>query len=181
MKKNEVKIGQTYRTKVSGKLAEVRITGESRHGGFDGINVATNRTVRIKTARRLRGLVSQPAKKKKIVSLAEYEGEASGKAKPKAKRPTGERMANVATTSTTEPPRCKSILVAAVCVLKSCERPMNCKNIVAKAMETDIWQPRNGGKTPANTLYSAMSREIKLKGDTSRFRKADRGMFELAG
>ena len=122
----------------------------------------------------------QPAKKKKIVSLAEYEGKATKAIKPKTKRPTGERVANVATTAT-EPQRCKSILVAAVCVLKSCERPMNCKDIVTKAMETDIWQPRNGGLTPANTLYSAMSREIKLKGDTSRFRKADRGMFELAG
>ena len=169
MKKNEVKIGQTYRTKVSGKLTEVRITGESRHGGWDGINVATKAKVRIKTARWLRFAMyaaGQPAKKKKIVSLAEYEGKASGKAKP---------------ADATASPRCKSILVAAVCVLKSCERPMNCKDIVAQAMETDIWQPRNGGLTPANTLYSAMSREIKLKGDTSRFSKADRGMFELAG
>ena len=33
MKKNEVQVGANYIAKVSGKLAEVRITGESRFGG----------------------------------------------------------------------------------------------------------------------------------------------------
>lgn len=55
MKKDEVKIGGTYQAKVSGRLTEVRITGESRHGGWDAVNVLTNKKVRIKTAARLRG------------------------------------------------------------------------------------------------------------------------------
>ena len=55
MKKNEVKTGETYRVKVSGAIADVRITGENPHGGWDGVNVATNRVVRIKSAQRLRG------------------------------------------------------------------------------------------------------------------------------
>jgi len=42
-----------------------------------------------------------------------------------------------------------------------------------------LWTPRDG-KTPANTLYAAISREIKLKGDASRFAKAERGKFALA-
>jgi hypothetical protein len=179
MKKNEVKIGTTYRVKVTGKIAEVRITGENPRGGWDGINVVTNRHVRIKSAQRLRGLVSRPAKRKKIVSLAEYESEATDEAKVETKRDAGKRGANVANTGD-NPPRCKSILAAAVCVLKACDRPMGCKEIVAKAMETDIWQPRNGGKTPANTLSSAILRETKNKGEEARFVKAERGKFELA-
>ena len=55
MKKNEVRVGETYIVKVSGQLAAVRITGESPHSGWIGINTKTNREIRIKTAARLRG------------------------------------------------------------------------------------------------------------------------------
>lgn len=54
MKKSEIVIGRTYVAKVSNCLAHVRITGESRYGGWDAVNVATKRTVRIKSAMRLR-------------------------------------------------------------------------------------------------------------------------------
>ena len=57
MKKQEVEVGKTYRVKVSGALADVRITGENPHGGWDGVNIATKRTVRIKSAQRLRSEV----------------------------------------------------------------------------------------------------------------------------
>lgn len=36
-----------------------------------------------------------------------------------------------------------------------------------------------GGKTPANTLYSAILREINTKAEASRFRKTERGKFLL--
>jgi hypothetical protein len=54
MKKNEITIGGVYAAKVSGKVVPVRITGENPHGGWDGVNVATKRAVRIKSAQRLR-------------------------------------------------------------------------------------------------------------------------------
>jgi hypothetical protein len=34
-----------------------------------------------------------------------------------------------------------------------------------------------GGKTPAATLYSALLREIKVKGAQARFQKTERGKF----
>jgi len=37
MKKSEIRIGETYRVKVSGNIANVRITGENPHGGWDGV------------------------------------------------------------------------------------------------------------------------------------------------
>lgn len=49
MKKADVQIGHTYPAKVSGRLARVRITGESPYGGWDAVNVATRRAVRIKS------------------------------------------------------------------------------------------------------------------------------------
>ena len=35
MKKKDVKVGQTYLAKVSGKVVRVRIDRESRHGGWN--------------------------------------------------------------------------------------------------------------------------------------------------
>lgn len=54
MRKSEVIIGYTYTVKVSGQLVPVKITRESMYGGWDGVNTATGRSVRIKTAGRLR-------------------------------------------------------------------------------------------------------------------------------
>ena len=54
MKKHEVKVGAQYIAKVSGRLAQVRINRENPHGGWDATNVATKKSVRIKSAQRLR-------------------------------------------------------------------------------------------------------------------------------
>ncbi len=62
MKKNEIKIGNTYAAKVSGKIAKVRIDAESRHGGWDATNLDTKKKVRIKSAQRLRAAVGSPPK-----------------------------------------------------------------------------------------------------------------------
>ncbi len=54
MRKKDVEIGGEYGAKVSNQLTRVRITGESPYGGWDAVNIATGRPVRIKTAARLR-------------------------------------------------------------------------------------------------------------------------------
>jgi hypothetical protein len=54
MKKHEVKIGSEYVAKVSGKLAHVRIDRENPHGGWEATNLATKKSVCIKSAQRLR-------------------------------------------------------------------------------------------------------------------------------
>jgi len=47
-------VGETYVVKVSGKLAPVRLTAEHHNGGWVGINTATKRDVRLRSAARLR-------------------------------------------------------------------------------------------------------------------------------
>jgi hypothetical protein len=54
MKKKDVEVGARYTAKVSGVMAVVRISGESRYGGWDAVNEATGRAVRVKSAARLR-------------------------------------------------------------------------------------------------------------------------------
>jgi hypothetical protein len=36
-----------------------------------------------------------------------------------------------------------------------------------------------GGRTPAATLYSAIIREISIKGTEARFKKTERGKFSI--
>jgi hypothetical protein len=45
-------------------------------------------------------------------------------------------------------------------------------------MATENLWTSPGGKTPAATLYAALSRSIKDLGKSSPFRKAERGKFE---
>ena len=54
MKKKDVEIRAIYIAKISGNLVEVRIIGESPYGGWDAMNLKTNRRVRIKSAQKLR-------------------------------------------------------------------------------------------------------------------------------
>lgn len=54
MKKRDIEIGRIYLVKVSGKLSPVKIISESHFGGWEGTNLTTKRSIRIKTAGRLR-------------------------------------------------------------------------------------------------------------------------------
>ncbi len=69
-------------------------------------------------------------------------------------------------------------LSAAAKVLREAREPLNCKTIVEHALERGYWKTK--GKTPESTIYSAILREIQKKGDSARFRKAERGKFTLA-
>jgi len=54
MKKAQIQVGETYIAKVSGVLTTVRVTGESPYGGWDAVNTRTGRSVRVRSAARLR-------------------------------------------------------------------------------------------------------------------------------
>jgi hypothetical protein len=47
----------------------------------------------------------------------------------------------------------------------------------ARGVTYAVVRPSPGGKTPHATLYSAIIREISLKGKESRFVKKERGKF----
>ena len=68
-------------------------------------------------------------------------------------------------------------LDAAVKVLTEAGGPMKCQDMVDRMLGQGYWQ--TNGATPAATIYAAIVREIRDKGDDSRFRKVDRGSFEL--
>jgi hypothetical protein len=176
MKKSEVRIGTIYRAKVSGNLTEVRIESENPRGGWDGVNLATNRAVRIKTAQHIQSVMPSRRGRRRIATLEEHE----------AQNATGTASA---ASETTEQPACgdapaeaaekkkSSGLDAAVAVLAEAGEPLNTKDMVERMLASGKW--KTGGKTPAATIYAAIIREISVKGEASRFRKVERGFFEL--
>jgi len=80
-----------------------------------------------------------------------------------------------------KPPKQKkpSALDAAAKVLGEKGEPMNCQELIKAMSEKGYWKSP-GGLTPHATLYSALIREIKIKGKEARFKKADKGKFTLA-
>jgi len=182
MKKNEVKVGSAYLAKVSDKVVPVRITGTSGHGGWEAVNEATGKEVRIKSAQRLRGPVPGAARAASatpdvpptaapvaqganLASKVAKDAKAAPKA-PKAKREAKKRDG-------------MSGLDAAAKVLADAGKPMSCKAIVETMLAKGLW--KTGGKTPASTIYAAILREVRAKGKDARFRKTDRGQFEATG
>jgi len=72
-----------------------------------------------------------------------------------------------------------SCLDAAARVLVEAGEPLNAKQMI-EAMATKGYWTSPGGKTPHATLYSAIIREISVKGNDARFRKTERGKFAAA-
>lgn len=70
-----------------------------------------------------------------------------------------------------------SLVAAAARVLAESGEALNCRRMVALAKERGLWE-QGKGKTPEQTLYSAVVREIADRGESSRFRKSEvRGLF----
>jgi len=69
-----------------------------------------------------------------------------------------------------------SAVDAAAKVLAETGQPMACKEMIEAMAQKGYWSSP-GGKTPASTLYSAITKEISTKGKESRFQKTDRGRF----
>ena len=72
-----------------------------------------------------------------------------------------------------------SLLKAAIAVLEESDEALNTKQMIEQAKAKGLWTPGEG-KTPEQTLYSAIAREIKAKGEAARFKMVAKGHFKLA-
>ena len=146
----EYKAGDRAFTKVGRNLVEVRVKAKAENGWT--VETRSGKTLTVK-------------------SLESRDGEtAAATAAPKAAKPKAVKPA------ATSPEKGLSLLNAAAAVLEHSDEPLAVRAMIEKAKESGLWTPK-GGKTPEQTLYSAIIREIKDKGDASRFRKAGRGLF----
>ena len=74
-------------------------------------------------------------------------------------------------------PKKLSMIKAALQVLQDRKVPMTCPEMIDVMATERLWVS-SGGKTPAASLYAALSRSIKDEGKASAFRKTERGKFE---
>ncbi len=77
-------------------------------------------------------------------------------------------------------PKKVSMIDAAQKVLADAKEAMTCPDMIEAMAKKNLWSSPNG-KTPANTLYAAISRIIKEKGKQSPFKKTDKGQFAFNG
>jgi hypothetical protein len=180
MKTNEIKIGNAYLAMVTEREVPVRIDTINSQGGWDAINLSTGRSVRIKTAQRLLREVTKAELKNgdapgmdKVPVRRTKKAVSTSEAKQAVSTKTAQRDA---TRANVAKPKVKlSGLDAAYRVLCESDDPLNAKQVVQIAADQGYWQ--SDAATPHATIHAAISREIKLKGDDSRFVKVDRGVF----
>ena len=107
------------------------------------------------------------------------EAEATATAKTPKATPAKAKAAPAAPSPKAVPQKGLSLLNAAAAVLERSDAPMAVRGMIEEAKAQGLWTPR-GGKTPEQTLYSAIIREIRDRGGESRFRKDGRGLFAFA-
>ena len=161
----EYKAGDRAFTKVGRNLVEVRVKGKAENGWT---------------------VVTRSGKTLNVKNLEAHPGEAAA-SEGKPAKATDAKLAKAAKPAAPKakaagkdaPRRGLSLLSAAAAVLEQSDEPLSVKAIIAKAKESGLWTP-GSGKTPEQTLYSAIIREMRDKGETARFRKEGRGLFASA-
>ncbi len=73
-------------------------------------------------------------------------------------------------------PQKMSALDAAAKLLSESKQPLRCREMIEQMAAKGYWKSP-GGRTPAATLYAAITLEINTKGQDARFKKTDRGLF----
>ena len=164
MSKSGIRAGDRAFMKVGRNLVEVRVEGKAE-GGWN----VTSRTGKSMLARTLLTADGE--------TLVASDADAPAHAKAAKAAPAKTKPAAPSTKAV--PQKGLSLLNAAAAVLERADEPMPVKAIIEEAKSSGLWTP-TGGKTPEQTLYSAIIREIKAKGSASRFRKEERGRFAFA-
>ena len=160
MNKSEIRVSRLYSIKVGKHETGIRIMKERADGGWDAISIATNKPIVIKSADRILGPYNP-----------------RGKTSPTSADDTTQTAGpNISTAD--QPASKMSGLDGAARVLAEAGVPLGSNEITKLMIEKGYW--KSDGLTPSATIYSAMLREIKTKGDASRFRKAAPGKFIIA-
>ena len=166
MSKSAIRAGDRAFVKVGRNLVEVRVDGKTE-GGWN----VTSRTGKSMTVKTL--LTSEGD------TLAAHEGDTPAKDAKPAQAKDAAKARPAAPSPKAVPTKGLGLLSAAAAVLERSDAPMSVKAMIEAAKSDGLWTP-GSGKTPEQTLYSAIIREIRDKGNASRFRKEGRGLFAFA-
>lgn len=166
-----ITVGTIAIVKVGRNEVEVTVTEVTATGW----KVKSQSTGREFEVRRIERIVTEPAEETEAA-----EPETAAPAEPETEEEDNAVNPAPESGSGPRPEKKLSLLNAAAQVLAACRTPMNCKEMIAKAVEMGLWTP-TGAKTPEQTLYSGIFREIKST-EEPRFKKSEsrKGSFEYA-
>ena len=173
MSKSAIRAGDRAFVKVGRNLVEVRVDGKTE-GGWN-VTSRTGKSMTVKTLLTAEGdtlaayEADTPAESGRLTSASAKAAPAKEAAKAKPAAPSSKAV----------PQKGLGLLSAAAAVLERSDAPMSVKAMIEAAKSDGLWTP-GSGKTPEQTLYSAIIREIRDKGNASRFRKEGRGLFAFA-
>ena len=170
---SEFFIGEIANAKVGRNLVEVEIIKDCGNGSYKVKSVSSGRefnTSRLEKINNNHQMEEAIMPEDNITTNAEVETNAE----VDTPNPAPECATECATAKKEKK---VSLLDLAAKILADTGEALNCKELVAKAKETG-WV--STGKTPEQTLYSGIFREIKEKGEASRFKKSAtrKGSFE---
>lgn len=169
MDKKQIQIGMVYSAKIGGSFLAVRIDKSLGHGRYEGAAQPSGKTVKVSTE----------AIKGDGETLEQWKARGTPTQHDlPAPHPAAKVEKPKAATTKAKAERKLSGLGAAARVLAEAGHPMNTSDMVEGMLAKGLW--KTGGKTPAATIYAAIIREITTKAKASRFRKPERGMFELS-
>ena len=168
---SNITVGTVAIVKVGRNEVEVTVTEVTATGW----KVKSQSTGREFEVRRIERIVTEPAEETEVA-----EPETAAPAEPETEEEDNAVNPAPESGSGPRPEKKLSLLNAAAQVLAACRTPMNCKEMIAKAVEMGLWTP-TGAKTPEQTLYSGIFREIKST-EEPRFKKSEsrKGSFEYA-
>ena len=166
MSKSAIRAGDRAFVKVGRNLVEVRVDGKAE-GGWS-VTSRTGKSMTVKTLLTAEG-----------ETLEAHEADTSAKDAKPAQAKDAAKARPAAPSPKAVPTKGIGLLSAAAAVLERSDAPMSVKAMIEAAKSDGLWTP-GSGKTPEQTLYSAIIREIRDKGNASRFRKEGRGLFAFA-
>ncbi len=113
--------------------------------------------------------------KKKATSRKQVPAKKASTKKPASKKAPSKPAAG-GKAAAKKAPQKMSALDAAAKLLSESKQPLRCREMIEQMAAKGYWKSP-GGRTPAATLYAAITREINTKGQDARFKKMDRGLF----
>ena len=166
---NDYNVGEVAKARVGRNLMEVEIIEDCGNGNYKVKSVSSGREF---NTSRLEKINNNHQMEEAIMPEDNITTNAEAETNAEVDTPTPAPEC-----ATAKKEKKVSLLDLAAKILADTGEALNCKELVAKAKEKG-WV--STGKTPEQTLYSGIFREIKEKGEASRFKKSAtrKGSFE---
>jgi len=184
-----VTVGQEVLVKIAGRIIPVRVEAVLPDGwmvrSLTSGKIFKTKKLHEQPANEAAAVTEpQPAAEQPEAQVAEQPEAPAAVTEPQpaAELPETEPATEPASESAPEAPRTRkmSLLDAAIEVLKLEAKALNTRDMVKQAIERGLWV-QTSCKTPEQSLYGAIFREIK-ESEHARIRKSEkRGLFEYAG